>query len=136
VTFIRRRRSEQQGQTAVEFALVLPILAVLLIGIVEFGVAFHDYVTVTDASRVAARKAAVARHGGAPYDEAAEAAGKTAGESLDWTKPGADVVCDSEDWTTPGSDVSCTVTYPYSINLVGFVVTSGVLTNKTTERLE
>src|SRR3712207_7744081 len=43
-------RSES-GQTFVEFALALPILIVLLFGIVQFGIAFHSYITLTDATR-------------------------------------------------------------------------------------
>ena len=129
----RSRRSSEDGQTAVEFALVLPILAVLIFAIVEFGVTFHDYVTVTDASRVAARKAAVSRFlndGGA----AAEAAGANAAASLDEDTLGVD--CAAEDWDEPGTDVSCTVTYPYSIDVLGWVVADGTLTSETTERLE
>lgn len=129
----RRRRSSEEGQTAVEFALVLPILAVLLFAIVEFGVTFHDYVTVTDASRVAAREAAVSRHTG-DFGAAAEAAGAQAAQSLD--EDDLDVACEAADWTRPGNDVSCTVTYPYSIDVLGWVVANGTLTSETTERLE
>jgi Flp pilus assembly protein TadG len=129
----RRSRSSEDGQTAVEFALVLPILAVLLFAIVEFGVVFHDYVTVTDASRVAARKAAVSRHVG-DFGASAEAAGATAAESLNGE--GLNVDCTASNWATPGSDVSCTVTYPYSIDVLGWVVANGTLTSETTERLE
>jgi len=130
---VRRSRSDEAGQTAVEFALILPILAVLLIGIVEFGVVFHDYVTVTDASRVGARKAAVSRLGG-DLGASAEAAAENAAESLNGN--GLTVDCTSSNWSTPGSDVSCTVSYPYSINLVGWVVANGTLSSTTTERLE
>jgi hypothetical protein len=35
-----------------------------------------------------------------------------------------------------GQDVVVTATYPYSINLLGFVIASGSLTSKTTERIE
>jgi Flp pilus assembly protein TadG len=129
----RRSRSSEDGQTAVEFALVLPILAVLLFAIVEFGVTFHDYVTVTDASRVAARKAAVSRFVG-DFGASAEAAGENAAASLNDDALGVD--CSAEDWEEPGSDVSCTVTYPYSIDVLGWVVANGTLTSETTERLE
>jgi Flp pilus assembly protein TadG len=124
---------DDHGQTAVEFALVLPLLCVLLFGIVQFGVVFHQYITVTDASRVAARKAAVSRHVG-DSGASAEAAGATAATSLDEDLLGVD--CTSDDWTRPGSDVSCVVTYPYSIDVLGWVVASGTLTSETTERLE
>ena len=44
-----------------EFAIVLPMLAMLLFGIIQFGILYNNYVTVTDAAR-GARKAAVSRH--------------------------------------------------------------------------
>ena len=117
----------------VEFALVLPLLVVILLAIVEFGVVFHDYVTVTDASRVGARKAAVSRFV-ADNGDAAEKAALKAAENL--KGPGLTADCVSADWTRPGTDVACTVAYPYSIDLLGWVVSKGTLTSKTTERLE
>ena len=47
------------GASAVEFALVLPILLALLMGILEFGWAFNGFITVTGAAREGARIAAV-----------------------------------------------------------------------------
>jgi Flp pilus assembly protein TadG len=125
--------SNESGQTIVEFAALLPVLCLLLFGIIQFGVVFHDYVTVTDASRVGARKAAVSRFVG-DTGASAEAAAIEAANSLNDDLLTAN--CDSDDWDTPGSDVSCTVTYPYSIDLLGLVVADGVLTSVTTERLE
>ena len=123
----------ESGQTLVEFAALLPVLFLLLFGIIQFGVVFHDYITVTDASRVGARKAAVSRHVG-DNGEAAEAAAVNAAGSLN--NGPVEASCESDDWDTPGSDVSCTVTYPYSIDVLGMVVADGVLTSVTTERLE
>ena len=45
-----------------EFALVLPILVLLLFGVIQFGIVFNNYITVTDAVRAGARKGAVGRH--------------------------------------------------------------------------
>ena len=42
-----------------EFALALPILALLLFAVIQFGIVFNHYVTLTDATRAGARKAAV-----------------------------------------------------------------------------
>jgi Flp pilus assembly protein TadG len=121
----QERSSDERGQTLVEFAALLPVLCLLLFGIIQFGVVFHDYITVTDASRVGARKAAVSRIGGDKGD-AAVAAAKEAGS----------VTCNADDWSKAGSDVRCTVNYPYSIDVLGMVVASGTLTSVTTERLE
>ena len=51
----------EQGQSLTEFALALPILALLLFAVIQFGIAFNNYVTLTDATRAGARKAAVGR---------------------------------------------------------------------------
>ena len=60
----RNRIREERGQTMTEFAIVLPILIVLLFGIVQFGILFNNYVTLTDAVRAGARAAAVSRQSG------------------------------------------------------------------------
>jgi len=44
---------------ALEFAIVLPVLAMILFGIVEFGVAFSKYEVYTGAAREGGRYAAV-----------------------------------------------------------------------------
>jgi hypothetical protein len=43
---------------------------------------------------------------------------------------------DSPDFSQGGTQVVVTVTYPYSINLLGMVVASGNLTSQMTGRLE
>ena len=129
----QERTSDERGQTLVEFAALLPVLCLLLFGIIQFGVVFHDYLTVTDASRVGARKAAVSRHVG-DHGAAAETAALNAADGLNG--PGLAADCVSADWDSAGSDVSCTVTYPYSIDVLGMVVASGTLRSVTTERLE
>ena len=58
---IRRHRiiKSEKGASAVEFALILPILIILVFGIVEFGIVFNNYITITHAAREGARIAAV-----------------------------------------------------------------------------
>jgi len=46
------------------------------------------------------------------------------------------VTVTATNWTTPGADVSVTATYPYSLNILGWIVKSGDLTSTTHERLE
>ena len=53
------QRRSQRGQSLVEFALVLPILLILVLGIVDFGMGLRAYVTLTNATREGARFAAV-----------------------------------------------------------------------------
>jgi Flp pilus assembly protein TadG len=55
---LHRRRAEE-GQGLVEFALVLPPLFLLLLGIVQFGFIFNTYITVASAAREAARSGSI-----------------------------------------------------------------------------
>lgn len=119
----------EDGQAAAEMALVLPIMAALLLAIAQFGIAFNNYLTLTDATRSAARKASVSRFAG---DQGAAA--KTL---LTQLAPGATgVSVTSTNWNIPGSDVVVTASYPYSIDILGWTVKSGNMTSTQTERLE
>jgi len=122
---------DQQGQAATEFALVLPILALLLFGIIQLGIVFNHYVTVTDAVRAGARKAAVSRHQSDPVGTATTAV-RSSATNLDQAQLGVAV---NSTWQQ-GTDVTVTATYPFQVSLLGFVVTSGQLTSTTTERVE
>ena len=123
----------EDGQAAVEMALVLPILCVLLLAIAQFGIAFNNYLTLTDATRTGARKAATARFTG-DLGAAAKAAVVSSAAGLDTSQLNVNV--DDPDWTTPGTTVTVTATYPYSIDILGWTVKSGNLTSTTQERLE
>jgi Flp pilus assembly protein TadG len=56
-----RRAGAQRGAAAVEFALVLPMLLALLLGVVEMGLALYDKAVLTHASREGARAGIVLR---------------------------------------------------------------------------
>jgi Flp pilus assembly pilin Flp len=49
----------QDGAAAVEFALLLPLLVLLLFGFIQFGLAFNTRIQATNAAREAARRAVV-----------------------------------------------------------------------------
>lgn len=133
MTKIRRKietRSEQ-GQALTEFALALPILALLLFAVIQFGIAFNNYVTLTDATRAGARKAAVGRQQPNPAN-ACQSAVRTSASDLN--QPDLTTSCTST-WQM-GSNVTVNATYPYKISLLGLVVKSGRLSSTTTERVE
>ena len=56
---IRAILKKKRGQAIVEFALILPVFILILLGIMEFGLVFHQYLVVTAASRDGARVAAL-----------------------------------------------------------------------------
>ena len=123
-------RSER-GQALTEFALALPVLALLLFAVIQFGIVFNNYVTLTDATRAGARKAAVARRLSDPSGTCVAAVRNSATD----LKSGSLTASCQSTWQ-PGADVQVTATYPYQISLLGMVVKSGRLSSSTTERVE
>jgi Flp pilus assembly protein TadG len=122
----------------VEFSLILPFLAVLLLGIVQFGVVFNHYLTLTDAVRAGARRGAVARFDPPAQRSAViEAKVRQAAADLNTSKPGPlnVVVTEPATWET-GADVKVRATYEYKLKILGLVVKSGNLESETTERVE
>jgi Flp pilus assembly protein TadG len=111
--FTRRGWGSERGAAAVEFALVLPILVLILFGVIEFGGVYNAQLMVTGAAREGAREMAV---GGDPADAeaAAVAAVVVAGaDALDVTVSPATCAA--------GSDVTVTVVYdrPFLTGLFG-----------------
>ncbi|MFN2424917.1 MAG: TadE/TadG family type IV pilus assembly protein [Candidatus Binatia bacterium] len=60
IEMVRYGRSGQRGVSAVEFALVLPVLCVVLFGVIEFGMAFWRKQILTAAVREGARQGILA----------------------------------------------------------------------------
>jgi Flp pilus assembly protein TadG len=56
---MKKRKNNDKGTALVEFAIVLPLFILILIGTVEFGIVLHDYLILQNASREGARSAAV-----------------------------------------------------------------------------
>jgi Flp pilus assembly protein TadG len=125
------RLSDQRGQTMTEFALVLPVLMLVLLAVAQFGIVFNNYVTLTDAVRAGARKAAVSRHSGTGATDA-EARVREAASGLTQSDLNVSV---TSSWA-PGSDVTVTATYPWRIDLLWFKFETGSLTTTTKERVE
>jgi Flp pilus assembly protein TadG len=122
---------DEKGQAMTEFSVVLPVIALVLFAIIQFGIAFNNYLTLTDAVRRGARTAAVSRQTGTGTSDTVTAV-KNAASDLTQSKLGVTV---TSTWN-PGTDVTVSATYPYSISLFGLVVASGNLKSSTTERVE
>jgi len=56
---VPRSARSQRGQSLVEFSLVLMPLFLILLGIIQFGFIFNTYITLTNASRDAARTGSI-----------------------------------------------------------------------------
>jgi Flp pilus assembly protein TadG len=119
-----QNESRERGSVAVEFALVLPILATLLIGILEFGNAFGAQLAVTNAAREAARTMAVQNS-----TSAAQSSALAAAQSLARPAMTASEVAISPSTCTAGSTATVTIRYPFTF-LTGFFGPGFTMTGK------
>jgi len=62
----RQRHERARGQGVVEFAIILPAILILLLGVLEFGFAFDHHLTLEYATREGARTGAALANGGNP----------------------------------------------------------------------
>ena len=127
----KSRLRRDDGQAFVEFAIVLPILVLIVFGITQFGLAFRNYLAITDAARVGARAAAVKRTS-SPCAAATTAIQNTVSAGQ-WTQISSRITCTAG--ANVGDQIKVTINYPYSIGLPG-VSASGDLTASATERME
>jgi Flp pilus assembly protein TadG len=56
------KMGDKTGASAVEFAIILPVLILFLFGIIEFSILFYDKAVITNASREGARAGIVYRY--------------------------------------------------------------------------
>ena len=108
---VARRRHSERGQAALELALCLPILALLLLALVQVAVVVRDQVAVVHAAREGARAAAVTGAGPADGVAAARSAARLNAGRLDVD-------------ASRGESVRVTVSYrsPTDVPLVGRLV--------------
>ena len=134
-----RKAKDERGQALVEFALVAPILLLILLAIVQCGIAFNHYLTLTDAVRAGTREAAVSRSlpnpaGVAEARVRAAASGSLDDNELDVTVTFKDLNGGGQ--VVQGGDVTVKATYPFEIKILGITFGDGTLTSETTERVE
>ena len=118
---MKRFRADRSGQNLVEFALVVVMLLLLVVGICEFGRAWNLYQILANASREGARLASL------PSGFTSAAAVNTTVKNyltngnVDPAKVTIAIGGAGVDGGT-GTQVSITLTYPYKFGYVGPVV--------------
>lgn len=125
---MNRRRRGDEGQAAVELALVLPLVVALLLAVVQVGLIVRDQVLVVHAAREAAREAAVDPDPAAVRRAAVEGSGLQASRlRVTMTGRGA-----------PGSRVRVEVRYRAAtdVPLVGAALGELTLTSAVAMRVE
>jgi Flp pilus assembly protein TadG len=139
-----RNNRREDGQALVEFALLLPVLLIVLLAIMQFGLLFQNYLTLTDAVRAGSRVLAVGRGSSDPC-AAAVTATKNAGGNLDLTgKVKTSITNDNANGTTcttqgdlvQGNSATVTATWPGNVTILGVTFFSTNLSASATERIE
>ena len=105
-THTQKRSRGERGQALLEFAFVVPIFLVLLLGIVDFSWALRSWITVTNSAREGARLGAV----GATCDDIQQRVVDTSAGLLTLANVPPPVNCQGD----PGTNVEVTVSYEYS----------------------
>lgn len=99
------RRSGERGAAAVEFALVCPILLMLLIGMVEFGRGYSAKISIASAAREGVRAVALGDDGAA--------AARAAASDLEASK----LTVSAPASCKQGDPVTVTTRYAFSYNI-------------------
>lgn len=124
--------AREEGQAAVEFALGLPVLCLLLLGTIAFGQMIWTAMDLVSATRDGARRAAVARADTTTTPDTQVR--NVLKSSLDRTDPEKVNITISGSWT---QDAPITVRskLPYNLSVMGLVVWHGDLTSTSTVRI-
>ena len=99
--------SRQQGAAMVEFALVLPILIMLVFGIIEFGRAFNADISLTHAAREGAREYAITQDTTAGINAARGAATSLNPDDMSFTVSACNF----------GDPATMRITYPFTLSV-------------------
>lgn len=98
-----KHRKSERGAAAVEFALVVPVLLLLLVGIIEFAHVFNTQISLTQAAREAARTMAIQNN-----QSAAITAAQNGSPGL---SPAVSGVTFSSPACTSGAEMTVTINY-------------------------
>jgi len=113
-------RSRERGGTAVEVAIILPVLVLIIFGIIEFGLLLYDQQVVTNASREGARAGIVQadpRPGLAAINSVVNS--YTTGYLISLGTASPAVSLPTGPCTVSGNNLIVSVTYPYAFLVLG-----------------
>jgi Flp pilus assembly protein TadG len=126
-----RRRRGERGQSLVEFALILPILMLVLLGIFKCGVVYNNYIQLTNAVDVGARQFAEERGQASPCTDSGSDATNVAtglstasmtltmsetGTSSTYVYPAGTGTCPT---LSAGNSATVTGSYPCNLTIIG-----------------
>ena len=105
----------QKGAALVEFAIVLPLLLVLVFGMIEFSILFYDKAVITNASREGARAGIVYDFPNriSASDITSTVSTYCSGRLITFGSTNQETTTVSGTCVNAGDTITVTVTYPY-----------------------
>jgi Flp pilus assembly protein TadG len=132
------RWSGESGAELIEFAFVLPLMLLVVLGIIDFGFLFQRYEVITNAAREGARVAVLPGYADADVvarvDQYLAAAGLTDGGRVVSTVHPPPIPVITATAAYCATVTSVTVTYPYGYSFVGGIASyfgGGTLATRT-----
>jgi Flp pilus assembly protein TadG len=116
--------SRERGAAAVEFALLLPVVLLIIFAIIDFGRMLNAQITLTEAAREGARAAALVKPGG---QAAGIARANQAASSIGTINP---TVVDCSDPSRDNATTNITYTFKFVTPLGMLIGAGGTVTLK------
>ncbi len=110
--------NREKGTSAVEFALILPLLLLLLFLIIEFGFVLYDKAVITNASREGARTGILMRDPRVPVSTVVSTVNAYCASNLISFGTSTTTTTVSGAPCVPANDITVTVAYPYNFLFV------------------
>jgi Flp pilus assembly protein TadG len=137
----------ERGQSAIEFALVFPLLMLIVTGQVAFGFALHNYMVLTNSINVGTQALAISRGQTTDPCATATAAIDSAALGLTTANLSFSYVIDGSTYSgtsctsavssmVQGTSAQITATYPCTLVIYSMTIPSCTLRSQTTEIIQ
>ena len=119
-----------RGNITIEFAIIAPVVLLLVLGTFQFGLVISNYVVLTDAVGMGARQLSLSRGSSTPRTDTVSAvtgatpslttASITITTSVNGTTCTTDTACQTALSSAAGQSATVTATYPCSLQVYGY----------------
>jgi Flp pilus assembly protein TadG len=120
---VRRRRGGERGVAAIEFALICPVLLLLVLGTIQIGIFIFTLVDVRQATGEGGRVLTTLRNDPNGVQNVENKVAASVGGDVDRTK--LIYTFSSPPPWAPGTTVTMTVTYPDTLKVMGIDMSDG-----------
>lgn len=120
---------DRAGVAALEFALIAPILLLILLGIIQIGLTFNSYLELTNGTEAGARQFASGRGSTTPWTTATSAVTSSAPYltaknvtitlQVNGAACASDAACSTALSNAAGQPATVSATYPCNLTIIG-----------------